>query len=195
MARSLITATSAGQLQNDSGSILWSIIQGEQLEFTVTLGFLTDISNYVFEAAVMEALNTVDGTAPILTKPSGVQTKLPIIVPNPRGLWLATNSYSTDDFVYDSQGLSYKKITGTSVVSSVVPSLDAAWIRYTNNQIRIRFPATLGATWALQPTPTTDVYGFFELSVGEPVGLAYPKTWKPMRGMVELQFSPTLLVI
>jgi hypothetical protein len=195
MARSVITATGGGQLQNDSGSILWSIIQGEQLEFTVTLGFLTDISNYVFEAAVMEALNTPDGAAPILAKPLGIQTKLPIVVPNPRGIWLASNAYSTDDFVYDAQGLTYKKITGTSVVSSILPSLDASWVRYTNNQIKIRFPGTLGTTWTLQPSPTTDTYGFFELSVGEPVSLAYPKTWKPMRGMVELQFSPTLLVV
>ena len=36
MARSQVTAVSQ-DLQSDDGSVLWSLIQGEQLEFAVTL--------------------------------------------------------------------------------------------------------------------------------------------------------------
>jgi len=73
MARSPISTISS-DLITDTGSVLWSIVQGEQLEFPITLNFLTNAGvGYTYEAVVMEAKNVAgDPTVPILAMPSGL---------------------------------------------------------------------------------------------------------------------------
>ena len=44
-------------LTSDDGSILWSIVRGEQLEQTVDLAFLTNAYGYEYEAVVVEGAN------------------------------------------------------------------------------------------------------------------------------------------
>ncbi len=61
------------------------------------------------------------------------------------------------------------------------------------NKIYIQFPQTLGSTWAVQPLPDSRTYGFFELRITEPTS-SFPKTWKPVRGLVALSYSPTDIV-
>ena len=145
MARSSTTSAST-QLQDDTGGVLWSLIQGEQLEFNVTLGFLINTNGYHFEAVVMEALNEVGGTTiPTSAQPSGINTQLVVVNPGD------------------------------------------------SNVIKIRFPETLGSNWSVLPQVDVPTYGFFELSVKEPSG-TFPQIWKPLKGVVEIAYSPTYLV-
>jgi hypothetical protein len=197
MARSKITETSV-DLQADSGSVLWSLIQGEALEFPVTLNFLTNAgAGYEYEAVIMEALNVSgDTSVPEVVRPSGVNTTLNVRVPFERGDWNAANAYSREDVIYYNL-VYYKLAVGANRVSSTVPSSDVGfWEPYVPNKIYIQFPATLSAApaWAVQPNIAQDVYGFFELSVQEPAGGVFRRTWKPMRGLVKLGYSPTLAV-
>jgi len=61
---------------------------------------------------------------------------------------------------------------------------------FTKNTIFIRFNKELISDWTVKPTPGVPVYGFFELRVTEPAG-DFPKTWKPIRGLIQFGFSPT----
>jgi len=194
MARGNIVAPSA-DLVSDSGSVLWSIVKGEQLEFPITLNFLDIAGNgYTFEAVVVEALNIVGQTdKPVTVKSGGVQTVLNVRVPAFTGVWNSSGSYNREDVV-SYNGLYYKLSAGVNRVSITVPSSDAVWEVYVPNKVYIQFPTTLGATWTVQPTAETETYGFFELRVTEPAGGVFQRTWKPMRGMVEISFSPTDIV-
>ena len=195
MARSKILNTTE-DLQSDSGAVLWSLVRGEQLEFSVTLNFLTNADGYTYEAVVMEADNVQGSeTIPIAVKGGGVNTTLTVRVPPEQGTWNAGTAYDREDVVlYSSQY--YKLSSGTARVNATPPSSDPFWEVYVPNKVYIQFPATLSVTPAWSETPTTraPIYGFFELRVTEPAGGVYQRTWKPMRGVVELLFSPTDLV-
>ena len=197
MARSMITST-AVDLTSDTGGVLWSLVQGEQLEYPVTLSFITNAgAGYVYEAVVMEGLNVLGSTEhPTSARPGRVNTTLVVRVPTERGVWSAETSYSREDVV-SYNALYYKLASGSSRVSATIPSSDSLWVEYIPNKIYVQFPSTLskgGTPWAVQPTVVSNVYGFFELSVTEPGGGVFTRTWKPMRGLVELLYSPTDLV-
>ena len=78
MPRSTITS-SAQDLVTDDGSLLISVVKGEQLRFKITLGWLTDLTGYTILCKAVEGLNDGEGTKPALIQPSGVITSLPII--------------------------------------------------------------------------------------------------------------------
>lgn len=193
MARSKYNDTSS-DLITDGGGVLWSFIKGEQLEFPVTLNFITDASlNYTFEAVLLEALNVTGQTeAPLTIKPNGVQTGLPVIHPNTPTNWVSTNTYSYDDVVLYN-GLYYKflLISGNETPSAT----STKWLNINLNDISIRFPSTISNGWEKSPTVDSPVYGFFELRVTEPVNPSnFVRTWKPIRGTVEILYSLTDLV-
>jgi hypothetical protein len=195
MARSQLTSTS-NDLTSDSGGVLWSFVQGEQLEFPVLLNFVEDATTfgYQYEAVVVEALNiALSGDRPTTIKPGGVQTKLVVRIPTNRGTWQAVQAYNQEEVV--KYGIKYYKLlSGAARVNSTTPDLDPLWFETTLNKVYIQFPKTLGATWSVQPAIGSNTYGFFELRVTEPTNSVFTKTWKPVRGMVEVQFSPTELV-
>jgi hypothetical protein len=192
MSRTKITNTTSS-VGTDGGATLFSFIQGEQLEFRVTLNFLAALSGYTFEAVVMEALNTQgDSSVPTSVKPGGVNTTLVVRIPEEKGLWNDQHTYSKTDVVLY-LGKYYIRKNGTEVLSSVTPDASPDWELYTPNKIYIRFPDTLASDWSVQPTPGAPVYGYFELRVTEP-NSDFPQTFKPMRGVVEINFSPTQLV-
>lgn len=57
MARSKIGALTVDPIR-DSGSVLLSLVKGEQLEQAVTLSFSSNVlAGYVYEAVVVEAAN------------------------------------------------------------------------------------------------------------------------------------------
>jgi hypothetical protein len=56
MARSDITGKTL-DLISDDGAVLFSIADGEQLHFSITLDWLTDLTGYTITAKVVEALN------------------------------------------------------------------------------------------------------------------------------------------
>lgn len=55
----------------------------------------------------------------------------------------------------------------------------------------IVFTQTLSTDYTTQPTPNDPVYAFVELEVADSgVGTAQ-QIWKPLRGLVEIRYSPT----
>jgi hypothetical protein len=143
MARSKITSASQ-DLISDNGSVLASIVDGEQIHLEVTLNWLTSLSDYTLKVTVLEALNAGDGKIPTAVRPGGVNTQLPII-------------------------------------DTVV----------TDNTFKIVFPEELITSWTVQPSPDRPVYGFVELEVRDPGTGNNKQIWKPVRGLVEVLFSPT----
>lgn len=194
MARSRLTSPK-NDLINDGGAVLWSFVKGEQLEFPVTINFIADATlGYTYEAVVIEADNVLGQISPPTTvKPGGVQTVLPVRVPELVGVWSATAAYTQAEVVsYNNKY--YELTSGIARVSAVTPDLDPLWTETALNKVYIQFPSTLGATWGVQPQISVPSYGFFELRITEPANPVFRKTWKPVRGMVEILFSPTDVV-
>lgn len=194
MARSPINVISDDAI-SDSGSILWSFVKGEQLEYPVTLNFVVNaLSGYVYEAVVVEADN-VEGqtTPPVSAKTGGVQTKLVVRIPVYRGNWDASQAYNIEEVVFYSAKY-YKLTSGIARTNATPPDLDSLWVETSTNKIYIQFPATLGSAWSVSAQVGAPVYGFFELRVTEPDNGIFQRTWKPVRGMVEILFSPTDIV-
>lgn len=194
MARSKLTSTTDDLIQ-DSGSVLWSFVRGEQLEFPVTLNFVEDVTaGYQYEAVVIEAANIAgEAEVPIDIQPGGVQTKLTVRVPTKRGNWDAPQSYNREDVVQWG-GKYYKLAWGVGYVSAITPDLDANWMETSLSRVYLQFPKTLASTWVVTPTVGFPVHGFFELRVTEPTDSIFQRTWKPIRGMVQILFSPTEVV-
>ena len=202
MARSKIGVITT-DLQSDSGSVLWSLVQGEALEFPITLSFLTNAYLYTYEAVVMEGLNVAGvDEPPTVIKPGGVATTLSYRVPQEKGTWASGTAYTREDVVLYS-GTYYKlsNTSGSTRTNTTAPNLDPVlngigWAVYVPNKINIQFGElfTITPAWSVQPTAIAGVHGFFELRVTEPAGGIFQRTWKPMRGLVKVLFSPTAAV-
>lgn len=194
MARSKLTETKDDVIE-DSGSVLWSFVKGEQLEFPAILNFVKDATaGYTYEAVVVEADNIPeDEKVPTTIRPDGVQTKLVVRVPINRGMWDPNQAYNKEE-IASYNGEPYKLTHGVARISSVSPDLDSAWEKTDLNRVYLQFPRILGATWSVQPTVGYPVYGFFELRVTAPPDSVFQRTWKPIRGMVQILFSPTEIV-
>lgn len=195
MARSRLTNTTQ-DLIADGGAVLWSFVKGEQLEFPVTLSFIEDASvklnnNYIYEAVVIEAENsTGQATKPNTVKVGGVQTRLFVRLPVYLGNWQPQAAYNKEEVVF--YGSKYYKLAkGSGRVNSTTPDADPMWVETSLNKIYLQFPSTLTSTWSPQATVDSPVYGFFELRVTEPNDPVFTRTFKPVRGMVEVLFSPT----
>lgn len=198
MSRGSLTQAGA-DLISDNGGVLWQIVKGEQLEYPVVLNFLTNAdAGYIYEAVVVEALNVGDGQIPKTAKPSGVQTTLTVRQLTNAGNWNAATAYNAEvQYVYYSTTDKYYKRrpgTGTGVVDSTPPNTSLLWEEFAPNTVYIQFPMALGSTWSPQATAEFAMYGFFELRVTEPNTFVFPKTYKPVRGLVEIPYSPTDVV-
>lgn len=195
MARSRLTNTTQ-DLIADGGAILWSMVKGEQLEFPVILNFVEDASvklqnNYVYEAVVVEANNVALQTdRPTSVRPNGVKTTLFVRLPWYLGLWSAGTAYNKEEVVQYS-GKYYKLLAGTAVTSSTPPNVSPVWEETQLNKVYVQFPSSLATNWEVQAAVNSPVYGFFELRVTEPNDAVFTRTFKPVRGMVEILFSPT----
>jgi hypothetical protein len=195
MARSRLTNTTQ-DLIADSGAVLWSFVKGEQLEFPVSLNFVEDASvkpnnNYVYEAVVVEANNISGQTErPVAIKNGGVQTRLFVRLPRYLGVWQSGAAYNKEDVIFYT-GKYYKLTQGSGRINSALPTVDPLWTETALNIIYLQFPASLASTWTVQPVVDSPVYGFFELRVTEPTDPIFTRTFKPVRGMVEILFSPT----
>ena len=193
MARSKLN-TIASDLNSDSGNVLWSFVKGEQLEFPVVLNFIDDATAYEYEAVLIEADNIEGQTMkPTFVKTGGIQDVLTVRLPNIVGDWNPAQLYSRGDIVlYD--GIYYVMGNALVRISSDTPDTDAMWTATAINIINVQFTAGLGGDWEVPPTVGAAVYGFFEIRVSELASGYFQKTWKPVRGMVELVFSPTDVV-
>jgi len=190
MARAKITDPSLDPI-TDAGSVLFSFVKGEQIEYPVDLNFYNDAAQLTLRAVVVEAQNVANQDSPpgnVLA--GGKTTVLTTRVPPNMGNWSGTTNYSRGDLVAY-QGGYYELYQGAQYQSTTPPtSLPNLWRPTTLQRIYVRFPSALGSDWAQKPSTANHVYGFFELRCSETLG-AYQQTWKPVRGMVELQFSPT----
>jgi hypothetical protein len=215
MARSRLIdpVSDANDLLSDGGAILWSFVQGEQLEFPLTLGFvenilITDASvldptkGYTLEAKVIEANNVANQlTNPTAIKAGGIVTSINVRVPYYAGVWNSGILYLREDVVL--YGGSYYKclIAGASAINGTPGTTGSGWQATVPNKVYIQYPNELANDWTTKSflTAETSIYGFFELRVTEPVsagsyslGAAFVRTWKPVRGLVEILYSPTL---
>lgn len=193
MARASLTSGTQKFIE-DPDSILFNIVQGEQLVFPVQLDFLKDAAGLEFEAVVVEALNEPGQTSvPKAIKPSGKQDTLQVFQPVFKGEWQASTAYNTNELVTHS-GNVYRLKMGLSRVSVTPPEADEQWEETSMNIVYVCFPKTLSLNWEQQPTVESSVYGYFELRVSEHRSHVFPQTWKPIRGPVEIAFSPTEIV-
>jgi hypothetical protein len=197
MARSRLTSTSV-DIVTDVGAVLWSMVLGEALEFPITLNFITDATqktaglNYLYEAVVVEAKNiSGQGDFPTVIQPSGKTTTLFVRQPKFIGTWTLGGTYNKEEIVLNNNNY-YKLIQGVGTNGTSAPSIDTArWTPTVLNKIYVQFPSTLGSDWTIKPLADSAVYGFFELRVTEPSDPVFTRTFKPVRGLVELLFSPT----
>jgi hypothetical protein len=148
MARTRINSKSK-DLIKDNGSVLLSIIEGEQIQLGITLGWLTNLTGYTIVAKIVEAdSSAIDHTdpqsLPTVVKAGGQITTLPII-----------DSDATD------------------------------------NTFQIVIPETLVASYATQPSPTQPTYGWIGVEVADTGTGNAKQIWKPMRGLVEILYSPS----
>ena len=90
------------------------------------------------------------------------------------------------DNVQDS-GTIPKTARDTPVVTSL-PIIDSD---ATDNQFEIVVPDDLIDTWDTYPSPDAPVYGFVDLKVADNATGDNQKIWKPLRGVVEVRYSPT----
>ncbi len=192
MARSTTTAATTTALVTDTSSVLWSITQGEQLEFNVTISFISDLQDYLFEAVIVEA----DNTTPYKVRPTTLQTngKKFRLKTRLHDVWDPTKPYVATELIRFGKVIYERLISGTSIG---LPNVDTVnWAVNTKrsvSEVFLKFPSALSLNWTEKPTVDKNVYGFFELSVTEPTSV-FPRTWKPIRGMIEIAFSPTVLV-
>jgi hypothetical protein len=122
-------------------------------------------------------------------QPAGDKTNIVIRQLVDAGIWDEASAYNAGELV--SYGALYYMLRrGVARTSAIVPSEDPEWIETPKNTLFLRFPGTLGDGWNVQPSVGWSTYGFFELSVKEPVTYAFQRCWKPVRGMVQLLFSP-----
>jgi len=145
MARSRINSPSK-DIMKDNGSVLVSIIEGEQVHLDITLGWLTNLTGYTITPKIVEGdMSELDSDGyPTLVKSGGQVTTLPII---------------------DSD--------------------------VTDNTFKIVIPEDLIALWTTQPTPEKPSYGWIGLEVADMASGNSQQIWKPMRGLVEVLFSPS----
>lgn len=188
MARSNLTKPTIDLFSDDA--ILFSLVEGEQLEVPIQLTEVIDPSLYTYECVVMEA-NNIPGqtTVPSDVMIGGHNVTVNVRVPALRGTWNPATAYSVDDVVLYN-GVYYYLFGGVSVISSTLPTNDPNWIPTTINTVYIQIPSSLISTWSVQPTVSSTVYGFIEVRVTETTG-TFPQTWKPVRGLVAIAFSPT----
>ena len=203
MARTRLTDTSTDAV-SDSGGVLWSFIQGEQLEYPIELTFIEDVnrSNYIIEAVLAEGENDGTGTKPIDIKASspvihsnGVEGGISLRTLSYDNAWVSGNSYNRDTYVQygtdDNGDATYYRALENITALTTAPDQNIEWELYNTSTIFVRFHSVLSTGWSPQADIEKPVYGFFELRITEPTG-EFPRTWKPVRGLMEFLFSPTL---
>ena len=147
MARSKITSRSK-DLITDDGSVLVSIIEGEQTRISLTIGWVTNLTGYSITAKVIEANNVQD---------TGV-------------------------------------LPATAATNPTITALDIIDTVSTDNVFDIVIPEDLIDSWATTPIPDKPVYGFIGLEIRDPGVGNEQLIWKPLRGLVEVRYSPTEVV-
>jgi len=147
MARSKINSKSK-DLIDDNGSVLLSVIEGEQIHMDVTLNWVTNLSGYTLTAKIVEA-----------------------------------DSSSLD---YAKEELPTQEQTGGVITTLTIIDSDP-----TDNNFKIVIPEALVDNWTTQPRPDKPSFGWIGLEVRDSGTGSNQQIWKPMRGLVEVLYSPS----
>jgi hypothetical protein len=83
--------------------------------------------------------------------------------------------------------ITVKVIEGSNDGLGTVPTLHDATPVITSLTV-------LDDTWSTQPTPDKPVYGFIGVEIADAGVGAQQQIWKPVRGLVEILYSPTEVV-
>jgi hypothetical protein len=193
MARSKLTDIKQ-DIITDEGSILLSFVKGEQIELAIPIEFINSATDgYTFEAVIVEAANEVGQTSPpkdILE--DGVQNTLNVRLPNIVGAWQPNTEYFQENIVFNNN--KWWRLRAPQLTANIEPQFDSRWAETQLNIIYVQFPSTIASNWTIKPQVEHPVYGFFEIRVTEPNNPIFVRTWKPVRGMIEILFSPTHIV-
>jgi len=147
MARTRINSKSK-DLIDDNGSVLLSIVEGEQIHMDVTLNWITNLSGYTLTAKIVEA--------------------------------------DSSNLDYTKDELPTTEQSGGEITTLAIIDSDA-----TDNTFKLVIPEDLVDNWVTQPSPTKPAYGWIGLEVRDTgIGDAQ-QIWKPMRGLVEVLYSPS----
>jgi hypothetical protein len=195
MARDKINS-GATDVTEGASSVLVSLVQGEQLELPVILDIFPIATNaYTFLCKTIEADNDGTGNIPTAMKASPVKLQLQVRIPN-NGVaptdYVANTSYPKEAVVKYAN-LYYRQATNNNYTIPVGynPSTDPNWIEHDPKTVYIQFPSGLSTGYLPQPSVVAPVYCFMELEVTDVNTSIYIRTWKPVRGMVQILFSPT----
>jgi len=159
---------------------------GEQFEYPIDLHNVLP-EDFDLYAAVVEANNLSGQTEqPTSVEPAGVLTVLDVRVPVFAGEW---------DVVTDFSPMEMVEYAGKYWIREDTPANHDApdigpWYEATRGRVYLRIPNDLGTDWAVMPEVSFPTYGFVEVSLTEKVG-AFKRTYKPVRGMAQILFSPT----
>jgi len=147
MARTRINSKSK-DLISDNGSVLVSLIHGEQVRMTITCSWLTNMAGYTITAKVVEA---------------------------------------------DSRTLNHSlnELPTTVLVSGQVVSLPIVDSDDTDNVFEIVFPESLINSFSTAPTPEAPTYAWIGLEIQDTGTGNEKQVWKPLRGLVEILYSPS----
>jgi hypothetical protein len=143
MGRSRLSSPSKDTITDD-GSVLISIIDGEQIQIQMTVSWMTNLSSATITAKVVEGNNDGTGAVPLET------------LANPTVVNLAIIDSDNND-----------------------------------NMFKIVIPEDLASLWATQPSPNKPSYGFIGLEIDDGGVGSAKQVWKPLRGLVEVLYSPS----
>jgi len=106
--------------------------------------------------------------------------------------WLTNlTGYTLKATVIEANNLGDGKIPTTVKVGGVITQLPIVDDVTTDNTFKLILPEELISTWSVQPSPDRPVYGFMELEVRDPGIGNLKQICKPVRGLVEVLYSPT----
>ena len=147
MARTRINSKSK-DLISDNGSVLVSLIHGEQVRMSITCSWLTNMSGYTITAKVVEA---------------------------------------------DSRTLNHtlKELPTQALTSGQIVALPIVDSDNTDNVFEIVFPETLINSFTTMPTPEAPTYAWIGLEIQDTGTGNEKQVWKPLRGLVEILYSPS----
>lgn len=125
----------------------------------------------------------------ILSMIQGEQVRLHVSLDwltNISGYSITVKTVEADMTVLNASGYPTNVLSGGVVTS--LPTIDS---NSDDAEFDIVFTQTLGTDHSVQPTPNNPIYAFVELEIADTgVGTAQ-QIWKPLRGLVEIRYSPT----
>lgn len=82
-------------------------------------------------------------------------------------------------------------IPATATSSPTVTTLTVIDSTVSDNKFELVLPKDLGQNWDTSPVPDKPVYGFIDVEVADTGSGINQQIWKPLRGVVEIRYSPT----